>query len=111
MEHATRANFLTRGHMTMPLEAARRISHSIKAPHRVTSVQAGATEPVHAETLMDNAGRWWSPPRASRTYSVGHPVPRTLQRQLDHEPDPGLQLLLGYLFNLYRGKPLVREGV
>src|SRR3712207_8828992 len=33
---------------------SRRIFQSIKAPHRMTSVQAGATEPVHAETLRNN---------------------------------------------------------
>jgi lactate racemase len=33
-----------------------------------------------------------------------------LQRELDHEPDPGDVPGLGYFFNMYRGKPLVREG-
>src|SRR5215204_4645998 len=67
----TKANFLAthKATQTMPLEAARRISHSINAPHRVTSVQAGATEPVHAATSRTTTGRWSSPPRASRTCS------------------------------------------
>ena len=33
-----------------------------------------------------------------------------LQRELGDEPDPGDVPGLGYFFNLYRGKPLVREG-
>src|SRR3712207_9488788 len=52
----TRANFLaTHGATrTMPLEAARRISHSIKAPHRVTSVQAGGPRPAPPHTPKEN---------------------------------------------------------
>ena len=51
----TRANFLA---TTGPRRRCRwkppGASLIHKAPHRVTSVQAGATEPVHAETLKDN---------------------------------------------------------
>ena len=43
--------------------------------------------------------------------TMGHAVHVPVQRQLDDEPDPGDGALgLGYFFNLYRNKPLVREG-
>ncbi|MDP9480635.1 MAG: nickel-dependent lactate racemase, partial [Actinomycetota bacterium] len=52
----TKANFLANHRMTgvLPERASRRVFQSIKAPHRMTSVQAGATDPVHAATLEKN---------------------------------------------------------
>ena len=50
-----------------PARLARQIFHSVKAPHRMTSVQAGEVEAVHALTT-DKCGSsrgWWS--RASPT--------------------------------------------
>src|SRR5215208_5641071 len=80
----TKANFLaTHGAtQTMPLEAARRISHSINAPHRVTSVQAGATEPVHASTLKDNYRQMVVPAEGqSDVLLIGtHPMPAVFNK-------------------------------
>ena len=38
-----------------PPAVARKIFHSIRAPHRMTSVHAGAVDPVHEATLAQNA--------------------------------------------------------
>src|ERR671938_382414 len=48
---ATKANFLANHRATsvMPRRVSRRIFQSIEAPHKMTSVQAGATDPVHDE--------------------------------------------------------------
>jgi lactate racemase len=109
----TKANFLAthRATQTMPVEAARRISHSIKAPHRMTSVQAGATEPVHAETLRDNYEQMVVPVEGqSDVLLLGIPYLGPYNVNSIMNPLLVFNMLLGYLFNLYRGKPLVREG-
>jgi hypothetical protein len=109
----TRANFLAthRATQTMPMEAARRISHSIKAPHRMTSVQAGATEPVHAKTLSYNYEQMVVPVEGqSDVLLVGIPYLGPYNVNSIMNPLLVFNMLLGYLFNLYRGKPLVREG-
>jgi Lactate racemase N-terminal domain len=109
----TKANFLaTRKAMqTMPLGVNRRISHSIKAPHRMTSVQAGVTEPVHAETLSNNYKQMVVPVEGqSDVLLVGIPYLGPYNLNSIMNPLLVYNMLLGYLFNLYRGKPLVREG-
>ena len=109
----TKANFLAthKATQTMPLEAARRISHSINAPHRVTSVQAGATEPVHAATLKDNYRQMVVPAEGqSDVLLLGIPYLGPYNVNSIMNPILVFNMLLGYLFNLYKGKPLVREG-
>ena len=72
-----------------PTRLARKIFHSIEAPHQMTSVQAGEVEAVHKLTtenvyrqqLVEVAG-------SDRHPDDGHPVHLPVQRQLDHEPDP-----------------------
>jgi hypothetical protein len=109
----TKANFLAthKTTQTMPLEAARRVSHSINAPHRVTSVQAGATEPVHASTLKDNYRQMVVPAEdQSDVLLLGIPYLGPYNVNSIMNPILVFNMLLGYLFNLYKGKPLVREG-
>ena len=109
----TRANFLAtyKATQAMPLGAARRISHLIKAPHRMTSVQAGATDPVHAETLSDNYKQMVVPAEGqSDVLLLGIPYLGPYNVNSIMNPLLVYNMLLGYLFNLYRGKPLVREG-
>jgi hypothetical protein len=109
----TRANFLAtrKATQTMPTGAARRISHSIKAPHRMTSVQAGATEPVHAETLRDNYKQMVVPVEGQAdVLLLGIPYLGPYNVNSIMNPLLVFNMLLGYLFNLYKGKPLVREG-
>jgi hypothetical protein len=52
----TKANFLATHKATgvAPSRVSRRIFHTIKGPHRMTSVRAGATAPVHAAILEKN---------------------------------------------------------
>src|ERR687895_669902 len=109
----TRANFLAthKATQTMPLGAARRISHSIKAPHRMTSIQAGSTEPIHAETLRDNYKQMVVPVEGqSDVLILGIPYLGPYNVNSIMNPILVFNMLLGYLFNLYKGKPLVREG-
>jgi hypothetical protein len=109
----TKANFLAthKAMQVMPLGANRRISHSIKAPHRTTSIQAGATEPVHTETLNNNDKQMAVPVEGqSDVLLVGIPYLGPYNVNSIMNPLLVYNMLLGYLFNLYRGKPLVREG-
>jgi lactate racemase-like protein len=109
----TKANFLAthKAMQTMPTGATRRISHSIKAPHRMTSVHAGATEPVHTETLSDNYKQMVVPVEGqSDVLLLGIPYLGPYNVNSIMNPLLVYNMLLGYLFNLYKGKPLVREG-
>jgi lactate racemase len=109
----TRANFLAnhRATQTMPRRVSRRIFQSIKAPHQMASVQAGATDPVHAETLR-NAYKQQLVPVEGQSDVLLLGVPYLGPYNVNSIMNPLLvyNMLLGYLFNLYRGKPLVREG-
>lgn len=109
----TKANFLANKRATdvMPRAAARRVFQSIVAPHKMTSVQAGATEPVHAETLK-NVYRQQLVQVEGQSDILLLGVPYLGPYNVYSIMNPLLVhcMTLGYLFNLYKGKPLVREG-
>jgi Lactate racemase N-terminal domain len=109
----TKANFLFnhRATSTMPRAASRRVFQSIVAPHKMTSVQAGATDPVHAETLK-NVYRQQLVLVEGQSDVLILGVPYLGPYNVNSIMNPILVhcQVLGYLFNLYKGKPLVREG-
>jgi lactate racemase len=94
-----------------PDRVVRSIFQSIKAPHRMTSVQAGeveavhqvSTEYVHRQQLVDVDGQ---------TDIVTFGLPYICPYNVNSIMNPILVMCLGlgYFFNLYRGKPLVRPG-
>ena len=109
----TKANFLAnhRATRSMPRRAARKVFQSIKAPHRMTSVQAGATDPVHAETLKHTYRQQLVPVEGQAdVLLLGVPYLGPYNVNSIMNPLLVMNMLLGYLFNLYRGKPLVRQG-
>jgi hypothetical protein len=109
----TTANFLVNHRTTgvLPRRASRGIFQSIKAPHRMTSVQAGATDPVHAATLEKNYEQMVVPVDGQAdVLLLGIPYLGPYNVNSIMNPLLVYNMLLGYLFNLYRGKPLVREG-
>ncbi len=109
----TKANFLAnhKATQTVPRGISRRIFQSIKAPHRMTSVQAGATDSVHAQTLKNNYEQMVVPVEGqSDVLLLGVPYLGPYNVNSIMNPLLVYNMLLGYLFNLYRGKPLVREG-
>ena len=109
----TKANFLANHKATsvMPRGVARRIFQSIVAPHKMTSVQAGATGPVHEET-MEHLHRQQLVRVEGQSDVLMLGVPYIGPYNVNSIMNPILvhNMVLGYLFNLYRGKPLVREG-
>jgi hypothetical protein len=94
-----------------PGRLARRIFHSIKAPHAMTSVQAGEVEAVH-EVTTDHVYRQQLVPVEGQTDVLTMGLPYICPYNVNSIMNPILVacLGLGYFFNLYRGRPLVREG-
>ena len=94
-----------------PPELARRIFHSIRSPHEMTSVQAGEVAAVHERTL-ENVHRQQLVPVEGQTDILTMGLPFICPYNVNSIMNPILVacLGLGYFFNLYRNRPLVREG-
>ncbi|MDQ1399404.1 MAG: lactate racemase, partial [Acidimicrobiaceae bacterium] len=94
-----------------PDRLARSIFQSIKSPHKMSSVQAGEVEAVHAITT-DNVYRQQLVDVDGQTDVVIFGLPYICPYNVNSIMNPILVacLGLGYFFNLYRGKPLVRPG-
>ena len=94
-----------------PARYARRIFHSVRAPHRMTSVQAGEVEAVHAVTT-ENVWAQQGVLVEGQTDILTMGLPYISPYNVNSILNPILVacLGLGYFFNLYRNKPLVREG-
>jgi lactate racemase len=94
-----------------PERAKRTIFNSMKAPHRMTSVQAGEVEAVHelttenvyAQQLVEIEGQ-------ADVLTMGLPYICPYNVNSIMNPILVACLGLGYFFNLYLGRPLVREG-
>jgi hypothetical protein len=108
-----RATFITLSSAlrAAPDRVAQPVLQGIRAPHRMTSVQAGeveavhesATEHVHRQQLVDVEGQ---------TDVVTFGLPYICPYNVNSIMNPVLVMCLGlgYFFNMYRGKPLVRPG-
>ncbi len=94
-----------------PAHLARQIFHSIKSPHAMTSVQAGEVEAVHAVTTA-NVWEQQGVEVQGQTDILTMGLPYICPYNVNSIMNPVLVacLGLGYFFNLYRGKPVVREG-
>jgi hypothetical protein len=94
-----------------PPAAARSIFMSIRSPHQMASVQAGEVEAVHdaamahlfAQQLVAVEGQ-------ADVVTMGLPYIGPYNVNSIMNPILVACLGLGYFFNLYRGRPLVREG-
>ena len=94
-----------------PSRMARSIFHGIKSPHRMTSVQAGEVEAVHritTEHVYDQQLVQVEGQTDILTMGLPYICPYNVNSVMN--PILVACLGLGYFFNLYRGKPLVREG-
>ncbi len=108
-----RATFLatTKSLNRTPSRLARKIFHAIEGPHQMTSVQAGDTEAVHKITL-----EWIHKQQLVEVHGQTDILTLGIPYVCPYNPDgimnPVLVMCmgLGYLFNMYRNKPLVREG-
>ncbi|MHB8670493.1 MAG: NPN-dependent hydroxyacid isomerase, LarAH14/15/16 family [Acidimicrobiales bacterium] len=94
-----------------PPHIARRIFHSIRAPHALTSVQCGEVEAVHAATTAHvHRQQLVTVEGQADVLTMGLPYICPYNVNSIMNPILVMCLGLGYFFNLYRGRPLVREG-
>jgi hypothetical protein len=102
---AKRANDLA------PAGARRRLWQGMRAPYQVTGVYAGATDEVHARTLAGVHRQQLTEVRGqSDVLMLGLPYLSPYNVNSVMNPILVACLGLGYYFNMYRGRPLVREG-
>ena len=94
-----------------PERLARSIFHSIRAPHKMSSVQAGEVEAVHARTT-ENVYAQQLLEVDGQTDILTMGLPYICPYNVNSIMNPILVacLGLGYFFNMYRGQPLVRAG-
>ena len=94
-----------------PVPVKRSIFQSIRSPHAMTSVHAGEVEAVHKETLS-NLHRQQLVSIEGQSDIVSMGLPYICPYNVNSIMNPLLVacLGLGYFFNLYRNKPVVREG-
>ncbi len=108
-----RASYLgvTRALATSPERLNRAVFQSIKAPYKMTGVWAGEVEAVHGRTtaaiyrqhLVEVEGQ-----TDVAVFGVPHLCPYNVNSIMN--PILVMCMGLGYLFNMYRGRPIVREG-
>jgi hypothetical protein len=94
-----------------PARVARSIFQGIRSPYKMTSVQAGEVEAVHQVTT-ENVYRQQLVEVEGQTDIVTFGLPHVGPYNVNSVMNPILVMCLGlgYFFNLYRGKPLVRPG-
>ncbi|MDQ6915682.1 MAG: nickel-dependent lactate racemase, partial [Actinomycetota bacterium] len=94
-----------------PPDVKRAIFHSIRAPYGLTGVHAGQVDAVHERTL-DSVRRQMTVEVDGQTDIVTMGLPYLGPYNVNSILNPVLVVCLGlgYLFNLYRGRPVVREG-
>ena len=94
-----------------PYPVRRSIFHMLHAPYGMTGIAAGRTDPVHEFTLA-NIERQQAVPVNGQADVLLAGLPYLGPYNVNSVMNPILVHCqsLGYLFNLYRGKPLVRRG-
>ncbi|HEX7096450.1 MAG TPA: lactate racemase domain-containing protein [Acidimicrobiales bacterium] len=108
-----RASFLAMqaGLKLMSNRARRKVFQQWLAPYELTSVQAGEVEAVHKVTT-EHVYRQQLVPVEGQTDILTMGLPYICPYNVNSVMNPILVMCLGlgYFFNMYRGKPLVREG-
>ena len=108
-----RATFLAMkaGLDRMPIKARRKVFQSWQAPYGLTSVQAGEVEAVH-EVTTENVFRQQLVTLEGQTDILTMGLPYICPYNVNSVMNPILVMCLGlgYFFNMYRGRPPVREG-
>ncbi len=95
----------------LPRAARREMFMRIPSPYGLIAVNAGATEPVHEKTL-EKSFEQYAVPVKGQSDIVLCGIPFISPYNVNSILNPLLvQVLgLGYLFNSYRGKPLIKKG-
>ncbi|MGF1508981.1 MAG: lactate racemase domain-containing protein [Myxococcota bacterium] len=95
----------------LPRGAKREILHRVPAPYEMIGVHAGATEPTHAKTLERNFEQYCVPVKGQADVVICG-IPFISPYNVNSSLNPLLVqvMALGYLYNLYRNAPLVKDG-
>ncbi|MFB6264313.1 MAG: lactate racemase domain-containing protein [Bradymonadaceae bacterium] len=95
----------------MPRTAKRKVLHSIPADYGVIGVAAGDTEPAHEATL-EKSWQQYAVEVEGQSDIVAYGIPFISPYNVNSIMNPLLVrvMALGYFFNMYRGRPLIREG-
>ena len=95
----------------LPAKARRTAFARMKAPYGVTAVTAGAVGPVH-EVTLDRLAEQQAVRVEGQADVVTAGLPYIGPYNVNSILNPVLVMCLGlgYFFNLYQGRPLVREG-
>ena len=108
-----RASFLamSKGLKHMPSKAKRSVFNGWRAPMGMTGVHAGEIEAVHRLTTAD-VYRQQLVPVEGQTDILTMGLPYICPYNVNSVMNPILVMCLGlgYFFNMYKGRPLVREG-
>lgn len=94
-----------------PLALNRQIFFANRAPYKVTSIQAGEAEAVHRLTL-ENLYRQQLIPVQGQADILVVPIAYVMPYSVHSIMNPILvySMGLGYMFNFYKGKPLLKPG-
>lgn len=94
-----------------PADVKRALFHSIRAPYGLTGVHAGQVDHVHEKTL-EAVRQQMLVEVEGQTDIVTMGLPYLGPYNVNSILNPVLVVCLGlgYLFNLYRGRPVVRQG-
>ncbi len=100
-----------RGLELLPNRARRKLFQRLEAPYAVTGISAGAVDPVHDQTLARvHRQQLVEVDGQSDVLVLGLPYLCPYNVNSVMNPILAACLGLGYLFNSYVGKPLVRQG-
>jgi nickel-dependent lactate racemase len=95
----------------LPQPARQAIFERVPSPYGITGVFAGETEAVHELTIAKSFEQYMVPLKGQADVLVC-PIPYISPYNVNSFLNPLLVQVLaeGYLFNLYRGAPLVKKG-
>ncbi len=95
----------------VPRAAKREIFHRVPSPYEIIAVHAGATEPVHEKILEKNFEQYCVPVKGQADVMIsGIPFISPYNANSILNPLLVQVMALGYLYNLYRNAPVLKEG-
>ena len=95
----------------IPRKGRHEIFQRMYAPYDLIGVYAGKTEPVHAKTLQKNFEQYAVPVKGQcdvGIFGIPHISPYNVNSVLN--PVLVQVMAMGYLYNLNRGTPIIRDG-
>ncbi len=95
----------------LPRAAKREVFHRVPSPYEIIAVHAGKTEPVHRKILEKNYEQYCVPVKGQADVMItGIPFISPYNANSILNPLLVQVMALGYIYNLYRGSPLLRDG-